>query len=156
MAICARFDDNFASVGRTEERDKGVRHFDEAIIHALHASQLSPRRTEQRSSETFLPQDGLGSFLSSDLARSTNREKPNLTTKIMITFKGTNRDFPPPPPFPSSSLRHELFPARALTWPGRNHVQITCNTSSGYHVRHVVLRASWHEGTSKAVQFDKV
>ena len=29
----------------------------------------------------------------------------------------------------------------------RNGVQITCNTSGAYHVQHVVLRATWYEGT---------
>ena len=31
-----------------------------------------------------------------------------------------------------SSLRRELSPTRTLKWPGRNHVQITCSTSSAY------------------------
>ena len=44
-----------------------------------------------------------------------------------------------------SSLRREL----SLKWPGRICVQITCHTSSAYHVQHVVLRATWYEGTSQ-------
>ena len=36
-----------------------------------------------------------------------------------------------------------------FTWSGRNRVQITCNTSSAYHVQHVVLRATWYEGTAQ-------
>ena len=32
---------------------------------------------------------------------------------------------------------------------GRNRVQITCKTSSAYHVQHVVLRATWYEGTAQ-------
>ena len=28
-------------------------------------------------------------------------------------------------------------------------VQITCNTSGAYHVQHVVLHATWHEGTAQ-------
>ena len=48
-----------------------------------------------------------------------------------------------------SSLRRELSPTRTLKWPGRNHVQITCNTSSAYHVQHVVLRATWYKGTAQ-------
>ena len=37
--------------------------------------------------------------------------------------------------FTISSQRRELFPTRTLKWPGRNRVQITCNTSSAYHVQ---------------------
>ena len=54
------------------------------------------------------------------------------------------RDF-----FTISSLRREVSPTRILKWTGRIHVQITCNTSSAYHVRHVVLRAMWYEGTAQ-------
>ena len=38
-----------------------------------------------------------------------------------------------------SSQRRELSPTRTLKWPGRNRVQVTCNTSSACHVQHVVL-----------------
>ena len=48
-----------------------------------------------------------------------------------------------------SSQRREPSPTRTLKWPGRNRVQITRNTSSAYHVRHVVLRATWYEGTAQ-------
>ena len=34
-----------------------------------------------------------------------------------------------------SSQHRELSPTRMLKWPGRNCVQITCNTSSAYHVQ---------------------
>ena len=51
--------------------------------------------------------------------------------------------------FTISSLHCELSPTRTLKWPGRNHVQITCNTSSAYHVQHVVMRATWYEGTAQ-------
>ena len=37
--------------------------------------------------------------------------------------------------FTISSQRRELSPTRTLKWPGRNRVQITCNTSSAYHVQ---------------------
>ena len=37
--------------------------------------------------------------------------------------------------FTISSRRRELSPTRTLKWPGRNRVQITCNTSSAYHVQ---------------------
>ena len=38
----------------------------------------------------------------------------------------------------------------------RNCVQITCNTSSADHVQHVVLRATWYEGTAQLLSFDRV
>ena len=37
--------------------------------------------------------------------------------------------------FTISSQRCELSPTRTLKWPGRNRVQITCNTLSAYHVQ---------------------
>ena len=37
--------------------------------------------------------------------------------------------------FTISSQRRELFPTCTLKWPGSNRVQITCNTSSTYHVQ---------------------
>ena len=37
--------------------------------------------------------------------------------------------------FTISSQHRELCPIRTLKWSGRNHVQITCNTSSTYHVQ---------------------
>ena len=37
--------------------------------------------------------------------------------------------------FTISSQRHELSPTRTLKWPGRNRVQIKCNTSSAFHVQ---------------------
>ena len=37
--------------------------------------------------------------------------------------------------FTISSQRRELSPTCTLKWPGRNRVQITCNTSSAYHVQ---------------------
>ena len=49
---------------------------------------------------------------------------------VIITFRGAIRDF-----FTISSQRRELSPTRTLKWPGRNRVQITCNTSSAYHVQ---------------------
>ena len=51
--------------------------------------------------------------------------------------------------FTTSSLRHEPSPTRTLKWPGRDRVQIKCNTPSAYHVQHVVLRATWYEGTAQ-------
>ena len=37
--------------------------------------------------------------------------------------------------FTISSQRRNLSPTRTLKWPGRNRVQITCNTLSAYHVQ---------------------
>ena len=51
--------------------------------------------------------------------------------------------------FTLSSLCGEPFPTRTLKWPGRNREQIKCNTSSAFHVQHVVLRATWYEGTDQ-------
>ena len=52
---------------------------------------------------------------------------------IIITFKGEIRD--------CATNRLQ----RTFKWPGRNRVQIT----SAYHVQHVVLRATWYEGTAQ-------
>ena len=49
--------------------------------------------------------------------------------------------------FAISSLRREPFQTTTLKWLGRNRVQITCNTSSAYHVQDV-LRATRCEGTA--------
>ena len=38
----------------------------------------------------------------------------------------------------SPSLHSQLSPTHTLRWPGRNCVQITCNTSSAYNVQHAV------------------
>ena len=51
--------------------------------------------------------------------------------------------------FTISSQRREQSPTRTLKWPKRNRVQITCNTSSACHVQHVVLLATWYEGTAQ-------
>ena len=55
-------------------------------------------------------------------------------------MKGAIRDF---------LQRRELSPTRTLKWPRLIRVQITCNTSSTYHVQHVMLRATWYEGTAQ-------
>ena len=49
---------------------------------------------------------------------------------IIIAFKGANSRF-----FTVSSQRRELSPTRTLKWPGCKRVQMTCNTSSAYHVQ---------------------
>ena len=51
--------------------------------------------------------------------------------------------------FTISSLHRQPSPTRTLKWPRRCHVQISYNTSSACHVQHVVLRATWYEGTAQ-------
>ena len=58
--------------------------------------------------------------------------------------------------FTISSKRRELSLTRTLNWPRRNRVQITCNTSSAYHVQHVVLRATWYEGTAQLLSLTEL
>ena len=58
--------------------------------------------------------------------------------------------------FTISSLRREPSPTRTLRWPGRNRVQITCNTSSAYQVQHVVIRATWYEGTAQLLSLTEL
>ena len=54
--------------------------------------------------------------------------------------------------FLASSLRREPSPTRTLKWPGLNRVQITCNTSSAYHLKHVVLRTTWCDVTAQLLR----
>ena len=70
---------------------------------------------------------------------------------MMIAFKGAIRDF-----LTISSLRREQSPTRTLKWPGHSRVQITCNTSIAYHVQHVVLRATWCEGTAQLLRLTEL
>ena len=58
--------------------------------------------------------------------------------------------------FTISSLRRELSPTPMLNWLGYNHVQITCNTSSTYHVQHVMLRATWYKGTAQLLSLTEL
>ena len=58
--------------------------------------------------------------------------------------------------FTISSLRHELSPTRTLKWPRRNRVQITCNTSSAYHVQHIVIHATWYEETAQLLSLNRI
>ena len=50
--------------------------------------------------------------------------------------------------FTVSSLRCTPSPTCTLKWPRRSHMQIMCNSSSAYHVQHVMLRAMWYKGTA--------
>ena len=58
--------------------------------------------------------------------------------------------------FTISSLHREPSPTCTLKWPGSNRVQITCNTSSAYHVQHVVLRATWYKGTAQLLSLTEL
>ena len=56
--------------------------------------------------------------------------------------------------FTISSLCRKLSPKRTLKWPEHNHMQITCNTSSAYHMQHVAYHvALWG---SSSIKFDRV
>ena len=68
------------------------------------------------------------------------KTKANLM-RITIALKGAIRDFLQSPHCSTNRLQH------VLKWPGRNRVQITCSTSSAYHMQQVMLRATWYEGT---------
>ena len=70
---------------------------------------------------------------------------------IIIAFQGANRVYIYIYIYflKISSMRRKLSPTRTLKRPGRNRVQITCNTSSAYHEQHVVLRSTWYEGTAQ-------
>ena len=70
---------------------------------------------------------------------------------IIIAFKGAIQDF-----FTVCSQGHELSPTRTLKWPWRNRVQITCNTSSAYHMQRVMLRATWYEGTAQLLNLTEL
>ena len=54
--------------------------------------------------------------------------------------------------FTISLLCCEPSPTHTLKWPGRNYVQITCNTLSACHVQHVVLCATLYEGTAQLLR----
>ena len=69
-----------------------------------------------------------------------NNNNNNIIIIIINNNNDNNSRF-----FTVSSLRREPSPTRTLKWPGRNRMQITCNTLSAYHVQHVVLRATWYE-----------
>ena len=56
---------------------------------------------------------------------------------IIMAIKGTIRDFLQSPPCAANRLQHVCSSGSGE--------QITCNTSSAYHVQHVVLRATPYE-----------
>ena len=82
------------------------------------------------------------------------RESSNLIVIVIIviiTFKDAIRDF-----FTISSQCHKLSPTHTLKWSRRNRVQITCNTSSAYHVQHVMLHATWYKGTAQLLSLTEL
>ena len=98
-------------------------------------------------------------LLSGDLATSNTRQREAVCGKVhwpsgMCSWHYNNNNsnriqrhnlrF-----FAISSLRCASSPIRMLKWPGLNCVQITCNTLSAYHMQHVVLGATWYEGTAQ-------
>ena len=54
----------------------------------------------------------------------------------------------------SKTYAREPSPTRTLKWPGCNRVQITCNTSSVYHVQHAVCHVARRD--SSTIKFDRV
>ena len=58
--------------------------------------------------------------------------------------------------FTIPSLRHEPSPTSTLKWPGHNHVQITCNTSSAYLMQYVMSHAKWCEGTAQLLNLTEL
>ena len=69
---------------------------------------------------------------------------------IIITFRGAVQDF-------LQSLAAPRTVSNAYTQlPGRNRVQITCNTSSANHVQLVVLSATWYEGTAQLLSLTEL
>ena len=82
---------------------------------------------------------------------STNSNNDNNNNYNNCIQKGNSRFF-----FTISSLRSELSPTRMLKWHWRNRVQITCNISSACHVQHVVLRATWYEGTAQLLSLTEL
>ena len=67
-----------------------------------------------------------------------------------MTQNGTIPDF-----FYTFLMRHKLSPLPTPTWPGRNFVQVTCNTPGAYHVLHIVRRVARRE-SSPIIKFDRV
>ena len=73
-----------------------------------------------------------------------NKKKKNNSNNNIIRIQRRN------------SLRREPFPTRTLKWPGRNRVPIMCNTPGAYHLQHVVLRATWYEGTAQLLSLTEL
>ena len=80
---------------------------------------------------------------------TTNNNRIQRCSSRFFTVSLLRREPSPTRTIRCSSLRHEPSPTRKLKWSERNRVQITCNTSSAYHVQLVVLSAAWYEGTAQ-------
>ena len=72
-----------------------------------------------------------------------------MTLKVQFEFWGFGFFF-----FFLNNLSTAPSPTRSLKWPGRNRVQITCNTSGAYHVQHVVCHVLRRD--SSAIKFERV
>ena len=66
---------------------------------------------------------------------------------IIIAFKGVIPDFLQSPHSAANCLQHVRS-----SGPGA----ILCNTSSAYHVQHVVLLATWYEGTAEPLSLTEL
>ena len=74
---------------------------------------------------------------------------------IMIALQGEVRDFYNIlTALWTVSQHRELSPTRTLKWPGHNRVQIMCNTSSAYHMHHVMCHEVQRD--SSAIKFHRV
>ena len=69
------------------------------------------------------------------------------TTSTTVALTGAVRDI-------YNLLTAPQTVSSVLKWPGRNRVEITCNTSSAYHAQHVVSHVVQRD--SSAIQFDRV
>ena len=76
-------------------------------------------------------------------------EPPGFLIIIITELKGVIQDF-----LTLSSLRHKLSPICTLKGTVRYRVQITCNTSSDYHVQHVMCEVVRRD--SSAIKADRV
>ena len=70
---------------------------------------------------------------------------------IIKALKGAIRDF-----LQSPHCAANYFKQVRSRGPVCNRVQITCNTSSAYHVQHVVLRAMWYEETARLLSLTEL
>ena len=111
--------------------------------HLLHSLLLQATRRTQKTQSMYL--------LTMIPWRTLTHRLPRLRSALMVENDGMAPSaHPPPPPSPSHLMNghagwskqgviRDLFtissPTRTLKWPGCNPVQITCNTSTVYHVQ---------------------
>ena len=72
---------------------------------------------------------------------------------VLLSFQSTFRCSSGCLFFTISTLNCKLSPHVCSSGPGHNYVQITYNTSSTYHVQHVVYHVEWRN--SSVIQFDR-